>query len=111
MTNSKQLHYEAGRIFQKSQAKVGEANKAMAKSESYVKAGDTTRANAEINIANKLYEEAIRLEKLAMKYDNEAANLETEALQIEDQVSRLHQVFSYQIEKLEHRQKMLRGQI
>lgn len=111
MTNSKQLHYEAGRIYQKSQAKMNEANKITAKAETFEKAGDSTRAANETRVANRLYEEALRLEKIAIKYDNEAADLEAQALELENQASRLQQSFNYEIEKLVLRQKALRGDI
>ena len=111
MTNSKQLHDEAGRIFRKSQDKINEADKASARAQVYEKAGNIARSKMEAQFANKYYEEALRLERTATKLDSEAAELEQEALLLENQEFKLKQTFTEQILKLEHRQKILRGDI
>lgn len=111
MANSKQLHFEAGRLYQKSQLLSNEADKAKTKAETYEKAGNAIKANLETKIANRLDQEALRLEQLAVKHDNEAAELDAEAYEIEAQENRLQQTLENQITKLEQRRKLLRGEM
>lgn len=111
MTNSKQLHNEAGRLYRLFEIKTNDANKAASKAEDYEKIGNVSRATQESKLANRYYEDALRLEKLAIKYDNEAAALEAEALEIEQRQSRLQRTLGEQISKLEYRRKLLRGDI
>lgn len=111
MTNSKQLHDEAGRIFRKSQDKINEADKASARAQTYEKAGNVLKSQMETQFANKYHEEALKFEKDATKLDSDAAELEQAALLLENQEFKLKQTFTEQILKLENRQKILRGDI
>ena len=111
MANSKQLQYDAGRMFKISQAKTREAEKAASRAEAYEKAGDLVKADQQTKISNKYYEEALKFEKMAIKYDNDAAELDMAALEIEDQENKLQRTFNEQISKLEFRRKLLRGEI
>lgn len=109
MKNSKQLRYEAGRIYQKSQAKMDAANKSKAKAEAFERNDDIARADAETSVSNKLYNESLHLSKIAMKYDSDATELEARALQLESQSNKLQQMLSRQIDDLALRQRALRG--